>query len=67
MGEPKVVYRPGANASPESELGAIVAAYRYLIFECHLAEKGRIADTNDREGAKGSLKVTSAPSEEATR
>ena len=40
MAESKVVYRPRADATPERELSALVAAYRYLIFDCHASEKG---------------------------
>ena len=40
MAESKVVYRPRADATQESELSAVVAAYRYVIFECHVSEKG---------------------------
>lgn len=36
----KVVYRPRSDATQASELSALVAAYRYLIFECHASEKG---------------------------
>ena len=40
MAESKVVYRPRADATPESELSAVVAAYCYVIFDCHESEKG---------------------------
>jgi hypothetical protein len=40
MAEFKVVYRPRADATPESELSVLVAAYRYVIFDCHASEKG---------------------------
>ena len=40
MAESKVVYRPRADATPESELSALVAAYRFVIFDCHVIEKG---------------------------
>ena len=40
MAESKVVYRPRADATPESELSALVAAYRYVIFDCQTSEKG---------------------------
>ena len=36
----KVVYRPRADATQESELSAVVAAYHYVIFDCHASEKG---------------------------
>ena len=36
----KIIYTPRAEATPESELSALVAAYRYLIFDCHASEKG---------------------------
>jgi hypothetical protein len=40
MAESKVVYRPHADATPESELSALVAAYRFVIFDCHVGKKG---------------------------
>ena len=41
MAESKVVYRPRADATPERELSALVAAYRSIIFDCrHVNEKG---------------------------
>ena len=40
MAESKVVYRPRADATQESELSAVVAAYHYVIFDCHASEKG---------------------------
>ena len=40
MAESKVVYRPRADATQESELSAVVAAYRYVIFDCHARKKG---------------------------
>ena len=41
MAESRVVYRPRADATPETELSALVAAYRFIIFDCrHETEKG---------------------------
>jgi hypothetical protein len=41
MAEIKVVYRPRADATPERELSALVAAYRFIIFDrLHVNEKG---------------------------
>jgi hypothetical protein len=41
MAKPKVVYKPWDGATPESELSVLIAAYRYLIFDCRRAsEKG---------------------------
>jgi hypothetical protein len=40
MAESKVIYRPRADACPQSELSALVAAYRYVIFDCHASEMG---------------------------
>jgi hypothetical protein len=40
MAESKVVYRPRADATQESELSGVVAAYHYVIFDCHASEKG---------------------------
>jgi hypothetical protein len=37
---PKVVYKAWDGATPESELSALVAAYRFIIFECRASEKG---------------------------
>jgi len=40
MAESKVVYRPREGATPESELCALVAVYRHVIFDCNASEKG---------------------------
>jgi hypothetical protein len=40
MAEPKVVYSPRPDATPESERSTLMAVYRYLIFECQASEKG---------------------------
>jgi hypothetical protein len=41
MAEFEVVYRPLDGATSESELSALVAAYRFIIFDCrHVTEKG---------------------------
>ena len=41
MAEPEVLYRPRADATQASELSALVAAYRFIIFGCrHVNEKG---------------------------
>jgi hypothetical protein len=40
MAESKVVYRPRADACPEGELSTLLAAYRYIIFDCYASEKG---------------------------
>ena len=41
MGEFEVVYTPRADATPERELSALVAAYRFIIFDCrHVNERG---------------------------
>jgi hypothetical protein len=47
MAESKVVYRPRDRATPESELSALVAAYRYVICDCHASEKGARPGTPD--------------------
>ena len=51
MAESKVIYTPRDGATPESELNALVAAYRFLIFDCHVSEKGaRPGAPDDAEG-----------------
>jgi hypothetical protein len=41
MAESKVIYTPRADATSEMELSALVAAYRFIIFDCrHVTEKG---------------------------
>jgi hypothetical protein len=40
MAESKVVYRPREGATAESEVSAVVAAYRYIIFDCNVSQKG---------------------------
>jgi hypothetical protein len=40
MAESKVIYTSRADATPESELSALVAAYRFIIFDRHASKKG---------------------------
>jgi hypothetical protein len=40
MAQSKVVYTPQDGATPDSELSALVAAYRFIIFDRHVSEKG---------------------------
>ena len=47
MAESKVIYRPRADATPESELGALAAGYRFLIYDCYASEKGARPDARD--------------------
>ena len=53
MVESKIIYTPRADATPERERSALVAAYRYIIFTCHAIEKGaRPGARDDAEGLK---------------
>ena len=52
MAESKVIYTPRPDATPASELNALVAAYRFLLFDCHVSEKG--ARPGARDAAKES-------------
>jgi len=52
--DPRVVYKPSPTATPEAEIGALVAAYRFLL------DRGgeqppahRDADSTGREGDRG--------------
>jgi hypothetical protein len=40
MAESEVVYRPQEGVTAESELSALVAAYRFIVFDCNVSEKG---------------------------
>jgi hypothetical protein len=49
--QPNVVYKAWDGATPESERRTLIAAYRYLIFECHASEKGaRPGPPDDEKG-----------------
>jgi hypothetical protein len=52
MAESEVVYRPRDGATLEDELSVLVAAYRYVIFDCHVGKKG--ARPGARDAAKES-------------
>ena len=53
MAQSKVVYTPRADATPESERSALVAAYRFVMFDCYVGEKdARPGARNDAEGLK---------------
>ena len=41
MVESKIIYTPRADATTKRERSALVAAYRFIIFDCrHVNEKG---------------------------
>jgi hypothetical protein len=40
MADSKIIYTPRADATPEREVSVLVAAYRFIIFDCHANEKG---------------------------
>jgi hypothetical protein len=41
MADSKIIYTPRADATPEREVSVLVAAYRFIIFDCrHETEKG---------------------------
>jgi hypothetical protein len=47
----RVIYRPRADATPKSELSALVAVYRFIIFDCHAKKKAaRPGGLDDAEG-----------------
>jgi hypothetical protein len=50
-----IVYTPRADATPESELSTLVAAYRFLLFDCNECEKG--ARPGARDDAEGLLRI----------
>jgi AAA domain/IclR helix-turn-helix domain len=63
MAESKVVYRPRDRATPESELSALVAAYRYVICDCHASEKApALAPPTTRKGS-----IMTAPAQKLYR
>jgi len=47
MAEFKAIYKTHADATSGSELSALVAAYRYVIFDCHASEKGACPGARD--------------------
>jgi hypothetical protein len=49
MVEFEVVYRPREGATAESELSALMATYRYLIFDCHAGDKDARPGAHDDE------------------
>jgi hypothetical protein len=50
MAESRVVYRPREGATAASEVSAVVAAYRFLIFDCH-------SDKGTRPGAPDGARI----------
>jgi len=60
MAESKVIYPPRPDATPESELSALVAAYRFLMSDCHVSEKG--AQPGAPDAAKESENTDPMPS-----
>ena len=53
MSSPRITYTPHPDASPESEISALVAAYRFIIFDCDGGKKGaRPGAPDDAEGLK---------------
>ncbi len=50
MSDPRITYTPLPNATPESELDALVAVYKFIL-QCHECRK--VADpTGDRNEVK---------------
>ena len=47
MAESEVVYRPREGVTAESELSALVAAYRFIVFDCRASEKGAQPGAHD--------------------
>jgi hypothetical protein len=35
MSNPPIVYRPREDATPEAELKALAAVYRFILVDCH--------------------------------
>jgi hypothetical protein len=53
MTESKVTYTPRADATPQGELSALRAAYRFLKFHLNASEKGaQLGAPDDAEGHK---------------
>jgi hypothetical protein len=51
MNKPRLVYVPREDATPEGELAALVAAYRYVLFQRR--EVKRAAGVSEGEEAAG--------------
>jgi hypothetical protein len=50
--ESRVVYTPHADATPEAELDALAAVYRFILFDCHAKKKAadEPGSENDTKG-----------------
>lgn len=51
MPDPKIVYRPHPDVTPEGELNALAAIYRFILFERSARNEGGIETTLD-DGTK---------------
>jgi hypothetical protein len=50
MSSPRITYAPRAGTTPEEEVSALAAVYRFIVLDCH-AEKKAVPDgrPNDAE------------------
>lgn len=49
MSKPHVTYAPRAGNTPEEEVSALAAVYRFIVLDCH-AEKKAVPDRRHDEG-----------------
>lgn len=57
--EPKVLYSPRTDATPESELNALAVIYRFIL-DCHAKKEGRptTSGPDDAEGSRNERTAT---------
>jgi hypothetical protein len=53
VGEPAVTYSPRPDTTPEGELDALAAVYRFIL-DCHAKKMGRPATSGPNDAMKGS-------------
>lgn len=54
MSNPKIIYTPRADATPETELQALANVYRFIL-DCHEKNKAAEAHGGEDDARKGDL------------
>jgi hypothetical protein len=52
MDSARIVYVPRPDATPESELNALAAVYRFILFDSHASKKARPTTSGPNDAAK---------------
>ncbi len=60
MSSPQVTYAPRAGTTPEEELSALAAAYRFIVLDCHAKRKAVPDGRSDAERRSDEIGATAS-------